>query len=90
MSRSSSISVRYLMALGRSLGRTCRFEAVSVAAAVAETRLDGGGRSISDHIGREKVGHCWPSAVIPYAAIMPPSTSASNFEAGLPALRSCV
>src|ERR1700722_9041101 len=43
MSRSSSLSVRYLTALGRSLGSTCRFEAVSVAASVAETRLVGCG-----------------------------------------------
>jgi hypothetical protein len=45
MSRSNSVSVRYLTALGRSLGRTCRFEAVSVAASVAETRLVGGGKA---------------------------------------------
>jgi hypothetical protein len=37
MSRSSSVSVRYLTALGRSLGSTCRFAAVSVAASTAET-----------------------------------------------------
>ena len=45
MSRSSSLSVRYSTALGRSLGSTCRFEAVSVAASVAETRVVGGGEA---------------------------------------------
>jgi hypothetical protein len=42
MSRSSSVSVRYLTALGRSLGSTCRFAAASAAASAAETRLVGG------------------------------------------------
>src|SRR6202023_3833292 len=45
MSWSSSLSVRYLTALGRSLGSTCLFEAVSIAASVAETRLVGGGEA---------------------------------------------
>ena len=45
MSRSSSLSVRYLTALGRSLGSTWRFEAVSDADSMAETRLDGGGEA---------------------------------------------
>jgi hypothetical protein len=31
-------------------------------------------------MGREKVGCCWPSAVIPHAAIMPPFASASNLD----------
>jgi hypothetical protein len=42
MSRSSSVSVRYLTALGRSLGRTWRCVAVSAGASVAEARLVGG------------------------------------------------
>jgi hypothetical protein len=42
MSRSSSVSVRYLTALGRSLGSTCRLAAASAAASAAETRLVGG------------------------------------------------
>jgi hypothetical protein len=42
MSRSSSVSVRYLTALGRSLGRTWRCVAVSVGASLAEARLVGG------------------------------------------------
>ena len=39
MSRSSSVSVRYLTALGRSLGRTWRCVAVSAGASLAEARL---------------------------------------------------
>ena len=42
MSRSSSVSVRYLTALGRSLGRTWRCVAVSAGASVAGARLVGG------------------------------------------------
>jgi hypothetical protein len=42
MSRSSSVSVRYLTALGRSLGRTWRCVAVSAGASLAEARLVGG------------------------------------------------
>jgi hypothetical protein len=54
MSRSSSLSERYLTALGRSLGRTCRCEAVSAAASVAETRLVGCGGKASRTISVEK------------------------------------
>jgi hypothetical protein len=42
MSRSSSVSVRYLTALGRSLGRTWRSVAMSAGASVAGARLVGG------------------------------------------------
>jgi hypothetical protein len=42
MSRSSSVSVRYLTALGRSLGRTWRCVALSAGASLAEARLVGG------------------------------------------------
>jgi hypothetical protein len=43
MSRSNSVSVRYLTALGRSLGRTWRCEAVSAGASLAEgPRVVGG------------------------------------------------
>jgi hypothetical protein len=61
MSRSSSLSVRYLTALGRSLGSTCRFKAVSVAASVAETRVVGGGeasRTISVEKRRVLLAQC--------------------------------
>jgi hypothetical protein len=42
MSRSSSVSVRYLTALGRSLGRIWRCEAMSAGASLGEARLIGG------------------------------------------------
>jgi hypothetical protein len=42
MSRSSSVSVRYLTALGRSLGRIWRCVAVSAGASLAEARFVGG------------------------------------------------
>ena len=63
MSRSSSLSVRYLTAFGRTMGSTCLFEAVSVAASVAETRLVGGGeasepyRSKTDRVLLGECGH---------------------------------
>ena len=37
-------------------------------------------KSISDHIGREKIGSCRLSAITPHAVIMPPSASASNLN----------
>jgi hypothetical protein len=59
MSRSSSISVRYLTALGRSLGSTCHFEAVSVAASVAETRLVGRGEASRTISVENRSGVAW-------------------------------
>jgi hypothetical protein len=59
MSWSSSLSVRYLTALGRSLGSTCRFEAVSVAASVAETRLVGGGEASRTVSVENRSGVAW-------------------------------
>ena len=59
MSRSNSLSVRYFTALGRSLGSTCRFKAVSVAASVAETCLVGGGEASRTISVENRSGVAW-------------------------------
>jgi hypothetical protein len=73
MSRSSSRSSKSLMALGRSFGKTCRRSCTD------ETCFAGGDGSPDDAVeNRSRVACSVRSR--PMLRIMPPPTSASNFE----------
>jgi hypothetical protein len=78
MSRSSSASVRYLTALGRS------GEDMALRSSVGGCVLGRGPPcrrgAILYRMGREKVGCCWLSAITLHAAIMPPPAAASNLD----------
>jgi hypothetical protein len=71
MSRSSSLSVRYLTALARSLGRTWRCEAVTAAGSVPETRPVVGepSRTISVEKGPVLLAQCDHDAWADHAVI---------------------
>jgi hypothetical protein len=79
MSRSSSVSVRYLTALGRSLGRTWRCAAVSAGASVAGARLVGGEPFWTIWV-EKRSGVAGSVRSGSMRRMMPPSTSASNLN----------
>jgi hypothetical protein len=79
MSRSSSVSLRYLTALGRSLGRTWRCVAVSAGASLAEARLVGVEPSCTIWV-EKRLGVAGSVRSGPMRRMMPPSTSVSNLN----------